>query len=205
MLAPTPTHTTSFEFSNSLNQRPARSGTPCAACTPSNPPTCTIKPRLRLKAAARPVSPEPGPVRLIDNLLLPPSTSPAPHSAGTPLPRACPADLDEDELAGYQPYWHWPSPSVPPGSTGPDAADVLAPPESVPAAGVKRTWAEACADPAPAAPTAAHTAAIRSTPQNSHAKCQAPGAPDVRRGDFKLLASIEINVLAHLHGLFMAI
>jgi hypothetical protein len=171
-----------------------------------------IKPRLRSRVASRPVSPEPPcgkpaePVRLVDNLLRPPSTSPAPLSAGTPL--------DEDELAGHQPHWHWPSPSMPPSSIGPDAAHVLAihaPPPSVSVtAGVKRTWAalEAC-DPVPTGAHAAgaDTAVIQSTPRKERklAKNQAPGAPDVRSGGLELLASIDSNVLAHLHGLFMAI
>ena len=206
MLAPT----SCPEFDNSLNQRPARSGTPCTACTPvsagavsgscpgpvctpSNRRTSMIKPRLRLRAVSRPISPDPPrsfpmerghKVQQFGNMLRL-STPPAP-----------PTDLDENELAGHQPHWHCPSPSMLP-SMVPDAAHMLTihvSPSST--TGVKRSL-----DDAPPAGTVASL----STPLEKMAKQQAPGAPDSLSGGFALLTSVDSSALAHLHGLFMAI
>jgi CheY-like chemotaxis protein len=153
--------------------------------------------RLPLRAASPPISPDPPrsfpmerghKVQQFGNMLRL-STPPAP-----------PTDLDENELAGHQPHWHCPSPSMLP-SIVPDAAHVLTihvSPSST--TGVKRTWTTTLDDAPPAG-----TVASLSTPLEKMAKQQTPGAPDSLSGGFELLASVDSSTLAHLHGLFMAI
>jgi hypothetical protein len=159
--------------------------------------------------------------RLLDSLLRSRTPSPRAGMVRTPHPPVCPSVLDQ-ELAGHQPHWMWPSPCMP-SNIGVaqvlsiHASSPLASPRAFTSvtAGVKRTAdvLDACAGPAPATPAACAgadtggsppTATLQTTPQQKKAKIpklqKTPQAPG-RAASLQL----DSSVLANIHGMFMAI